>query len=156
MLNGRTGRCGGRVQCHGGLAEEERMTVHVEGTFKLTGWDEATYEDLGGASKLTRARIDQDFSGGIEATASSQSLMFYRTDGTAAFIGLQRMTGQVDGHPGRFMLQTDGSYDGSEARTRWLVVPGSGTDELQGLRGEGTAVAPHGPNGSYTFDYDIG
>jgi hypothetical protein len=54
------------------------------------------------------------------------------------------------------MLQTDGTYDGTEARTRWLVVPGSGTDELQGLRGEGTAVAPHGPNGSYTFDYDLG
>ena len=63
---------------------------------------------------------------------------------------------QVDGHSGSFMLQTDGTYDGTEARTRWLVVPGSGTDELQGLRGEGTAVAPHGPNGSYTFDYDLG
>jgi len=131
------------------------MTVHAEGTFKLTGWEEATYEELGGASKLTRARIDQAFSGGIEAAGSSQSLMFYRADGTAAIVGLQRMTGQVDGYSGSFMLQTDGSYDGGEARTRWLVVPGSGTGELQGLRGEGTAVASSGPNGSYTFDYNI-
>jgi hypothetical protein len=27
---------------------------------------------------------------------------------------------------------------------------------VHGLRGEGTAVAPHGPDGSYTFDYDLG
>jgi hypothetical protein len=131
------------------------MTAHAEGTFKLTGWEEATYEELGGDSKLTRARIDQDFSGGIEAAGSSQTLMFYRADGTAVFIGLQRMTGQVDGHSGSFMLQTDGTFDGGEARTRWLVIPSSGTDELAGLRGQGTSVAPHGPNGSYTFDYDL-
>ena len=99
--------------------------------------------------------MDFDFSGGIEAAASSQSLMFYRADGTAVITGLQRMTGRVDGHSGSFVLHTDGTFDGSEARTRWLVIPGSGTDELAGLRGEGTAVAPHGPNGSYTFDYDL-
>jgi Protein of unknown function (DUF3224) len=139
-----------------GPEEEEWMATHVEGTFKLTGWEEAPYEDLGGDSKLTRARIDQDFSGGIAASGSAQNLMFYRAGGTAAFVGLQRMTGQVDGHPGSFMLQSEGTFDGGEATTRWLVIPGSGTDELQGLRGEGTAVAPHGPDGSYTFDYDLG
>lgn len=132
------------------------MAAHAEGTFKLTGWEEATYEDLGGDSKLTRARIGQDFSGDIQATATSESLMFYRADGTAAFVGLTQMTGQVDGHSGSFTLQTDGTYDGTEAKTQWLVIPGSGTDGLQGLRGQGTAVAPHGPNGSYTFDYDLG
>jgi hypothetical protein len=132
------------------------MTVHAEGTFKLTGWEEATYEELGGDSKLTRARMDFDFSGGIEAAASSQSLMFYRADGTAVITGLQRMTGRVDGHSGSFVLHTDGTFDGHEARSRWLVIPGSGTDELAGLRGEGTAVAPRGPDGSFTFDYDLG
>src|ERR1700730_1316800 len=107
------------------------MTVHAEGTFKLTGWEEATYEELGGDSKLTRARMDFDFSGGIEAAASSQSLMFYRADGTAVITGLQRMTGRAAGNSGSFVLETDGTVDGS-------------------------AVAPHGPNGSFTFDYDLG
>jgi hypothetical protein len=130
------------------------MTAHAEGTFKLTDWEEATYEELGVGAKLTRARMDFDFSGGIAGAASSQSLMFYRADGTAVFSGLQRITGQLDGHAGSFVLQTDGTYEGGEARSRWLVIPGSGSGELEGLRGEGTAVAPGGPNGSFTFDYD--
>jgi hypothetical protein len=145
----------GHVVRRSSHAEEEQMTAHAEGTFTLTGWEEVTYQELDGDAKLTRARIDQAFSGGIEAAGSSQSLMYYRPDGTAAFMGLQRMTGQVDGHTGSFMLQTEGRYDGGEAKTRWLVIPGSGTDELQSLRGEGTAVAPHGPNGTFTFDYDL-
>jgi hypothetical protein len=132
------------------------MTTHATGTFKLTGWDEAAYEELGGSAKLTRACIYQDFSGDIEAAGSSQTLMFYRTDGTASFIGLQRMTGRLHGRAGSFVLRTDGTYDGTEARTQWQVIAGSGTDELQGLRGEGTAVAPPGPGGSFTFDYDLG
>jgi len=57
---------------------------------------------------------------------------------------------------GSFVFETTGSYDGGEARTTWSVVPGSGTDELRGLRGEGSAVAPGGPNGSFTLDYDLG
>jgi len=40
--------------------------------------------------QLTRARIDQDFSGGIAAAGRSQNLMFYRADGTAAFVGCSR------------------------------------------------------------------
>jgi hypothetical protein len=132
------------------------MSAHAEGTFKLTGWEEATYEELADGAKLTRARIDQDFSGDVEAAGSSQTLMFYRPDGTASFTGLQRMTGQVNGRSGSFMLQTDGTYDGSEAKSKWLVIPGSGTGDLEGLRGEGTSVAPGGPGGSFTFDYDLG
>src|SRR5260370_7773978 len=121
------------------------MTVHVEGTFKLTGWEETTYEELGGDSKLTRARMDFDFSGGIEAAANSQSLMFYRADGTAVITGLQRMTGRVDGHSGSFVLQTDGTFDGSEARTGWLVISGSATDELPSLPAQAPPPPPPSP-----------
>lgn len=131
------------------------MTERAEGTFQLTGWDEQTYQELAGGAKLTRAHIAQDFSGSMAAKGDSESLMCYREDGTASFTGLTRLVGQLNGRPGSFVVQADGTYDGSAARTRWVVIPGSGTDELRGLRGEGSAVAPGGPSGSFSLDYDL-
>jgi len=135
--------------------EENGMTTHTEGTFQLTSWDENTYEELEGKSKLTRARMTQDFSGDLEAKGTWDSLMYYREDGTATFVGFERFVGRIGSRSGSFVVETIGTFDGNEARTAWSVVAGSGTDDLQGLRGEGTAVAPHGPNGSFSLDYDF-
>lgn len=35
----------------------------------------------------------------------------------------------------------------------WFVIPGSGTDELTGLRGEGGFAAELGQSASITLDY---
>jgi len=131
------------------------MTTHAEGTFKLASWDEKTYQKLDGDAKLTRTSVTQNFSGDLEGTGSWEALMCYAEDGTASYVGYERMVGQLGGRRGSFVLQTVGSYDGTEARSSWSVVPGSGTDELRGLRGEGTSVAPGGPDGSFTLDYDL-
>ena len=132
------------------------MTAHAEGTFHVTSWDEKTWEELGGASKLTRARIVQDYRGDLEGESVWECLMHYREDGTATFTGFARLTGRLDGRAGGFVVRSDGTYDGGEARTSWEVVPGSGSGELRGIRGSGLAVAPHGPDGSWTFDYEVG
>src|SRR6266540_3074303 len=76
-------------------------------------------------------------------------------NGTATFVGFERFVGRIGSRSGSFVVETIGTFDGNEARTAWSVVAGSGTDDLQGLRGEGTAVAPHGPNGSFSLDYDF-
>jgi hypothetical protein len=36
------------------------------------------------------------------------------------------------------------------------VVSVTGTEELRGLQDAGTAEAPHGPDGKYSFDYEVG
>jgi hypothetical protein len=131
------------------------MSNRAEGTFALTSWDEGTYAELDTGGKMTRATITQDFIGDLEGACSWESLMCYRADGTADYIGLARMTGRLGQRSGSFVLQTSGTFDGNEAKTDWEVVPGSGSGELTGLRGRGSAAAPHGPNGSYTLEYDL-
>ncbi|TME87783.1 MAG: DUF3224 domain-containing protein [Chloroflexi bacterium] len=37
----------------------------------------------------------------------------------------------------------------------WSVIERSGTEQLKGLRGQGTFVAPHGPSAQITLDYDF-
>jgi hypothetical protein len=79
--------------------------------------------------------------------------MCYREDGTASVVGLQRIDGRVGDRAGSFVLQSTGSFDGREARGSLLVVPGSGTGELRGLRGEGEMVA--GATTSIALDHEV-
>jgi hypothetical protein len=120
---------------------------------EVTSWQEATYHELDGGRKLTRATVKQALSGDLEGEAVTEFLMCYRPDGTATYLGQQQVSGTIGGRSGGFVVHIQGTYDGTEARSTWTVVAGSGTEDLRGLRGEGTSVAPHGPNASLTFDY---
>jgi uncharacterized protein DUF3224 len=62
---------------------------------------------------------------------------------------------QIGDRTGSFvLLQTAGTFDGKEAKGALSVVPGSGTGDLRGLRGNGHFSAPFGSTASVTLDYD--
>jgi Protein of unknown function (DUF3224) len=133
------------------------MGERVTGTFKIEKWEESPYSEQEGGAKLSEASVKQTFSGDIEGQGSVKWLMCYRPDQTAEFVGLQRIDGQVGGRSGSFvLLQTDGSFDGKVARGQLSVVPGSGTGELDGLRGQGEFSAPHGAEASLTLECVFG
>lgn len=127
----------------------------VEGSFEVTSWNEDRYEELESGGKLTRASVEQVFTGDIVGEGAVRWLMFYRSDGTAHFVGLQRVRGFVGDRAGSFVLETTGEFDGREARGAWSVVPGSGTGDLGGLRGSGTFRAPHGSEAAYDLDCEF-
>jgi hypothetical protein len=131
------------------------LSTHLEGVFEVTSWSEEQVGGLEGAAKVTVAGIGQRFTGGIEAETKWDMVMTYRDDGTADFVGYQRLQGRVGDKEGTFVLQGLGQFDGTEARTRVEVVPGNSTGELTGLRGSGLAVAPMGSTGTFSFDYDL-
>ncbi len=131
------------------------MSTQAQGTFEVTGWDEDTYETFDGGAKLTRARISQDFAGDLVAKGTWESLMCYREDGTANYIGLEHVHGRIGDREGDFILETIGIFDGTKAMTTWSIVPDSATGELRGLRMDGTTEAGHGSSGTYRFDYEF-
>lgn len=132
------------------------MAERLTGIFKIEGWDESAYSEQEDGRKLTQASVKQSFSGDIEGEGSVEWLMCYRPDQTAEFVGLQRIDGRLGGRSGSFvLLQTDGSFDGTEAKGQLSVVPGSGTGELSGLRGQGQFSAPRTSEASMTLDCDF-
>lgn len=131
------------------------MSTHLEGVFEVTSWSEEQVPGLEGAAKVTTAGIGQRFTGGIEAETRWDMVMTYREDGTADFVGYQRIDGRIGDRAGTFVLQGLGQFDGKEARTRLVVVPGCSTGDLTGLRGSGLAVAPMGSTGTFSLDYDL-
>jgi hypothetical protein len=125
---------------------------HAESTFEVKKWDEKPYLEEDG-TKLTRATVTQAFHGDIKGDGAVEYLMAYRTDGTASFVGLQRVDGHLGGRAGSFVLQLTGTFDGQVASGAWSVVPGLSTGALRGLRGDGGFTAPKGPRADVTLSY---
>jgi hypothetical protein len=131
------------------------MSTHAQAKFEVQSWDENTYEELDGDAKLTRASVGQGFTGDLEGDGSVEWLMCYREDKTADFVGLQRFVGRLGGRSGSFVMQTQGSFDGTEAKGSLAVVERSGTEELAGITGTGGFAAPLGSTASVELDYDF-
>ena len=113
------------------------------------------YEEIGGGAKLTRASVIKSFSGDIEGEGKVEYLMAYRADGTASFVGMERVVGRLAGRSGSFVLEHRGTFEGGTAKITWNVVPGSGTGDLRGIRGQGGSNATSQKQNSLTLDYDL-
>ncbi len=131
------------------------MTVHATATFEVKAWEEKPYDEIDEGPKLTRASVTKSFSGDIEGEGTVEYLMIHRDDGSASFVGLERVVGRVGDRSGSFVLQHTGTFEGGTAKTTWFVVPGSGTGDLRGLRGEGGFASAHAEHYSVTLDYDF-
>jgi hypothetical protein len=127
----------------------------LTGTFELASWDEQTVQELQGERKLTRAVVTQTFTGDLQGKGAVEWLMCYSEDGTARFVGMQRIDGSVDDRSGSVVLETVGEFDGSTAAGTWTVIPGSATSGLAGISGGGRFEAPHGPTATYTMDVEF-
>lgn len=126
------------------------------GSFRITSFNEDTYEDRGDGAKLTHAWGGQAFSGDIEGDGQVHWLMSYRSDGSARYVGLQRMKGEIGGRRGSFIIEATGDFDVAASRGTWSVVRGSGAEGLEDITGTGTFEAPGGPEATYELDYELG
>ena len=131
------------------------MTTRATGIFEITSWDEEIYQELGSGAKLTRASVTQCFSGDIQGVGTVEFLLMYPASGSAFFAGMQRVVGTLNGRPGSFILQTNGTYADGVAGADWFVVPGSATGELRGLHGNGGFSPASGTKVSVRLDYNF-
>src|SRR5215831_428909 len=102
------------------------MATHAEATFTIADWNEQDILQDDGGPKVTRASVSMSFSGQLEGDGAVEWLMGYDDEGTAAFVGLERVVGTIDGKRGSFVLRHVGSFDGRTAEAEVRVVPGSG------------------------------
>jgi len=140
-------------QTNGITEETTAIKTHAKATFALNAWDEKPYNEMNGLPKLTRASVTKSYQGDIKGEGKLEYLMMYRDDGSASFLGLERVVGSVDGRSGSFVLQHSGTFKGGLATVTLLVVPGSGTGDLRGLRGNGEFAVGHQQPYSMTLDY---
>lgn len=123
--------------------------------FAIGNWDEKPYSEGEGLPKMTRARVDKTLTGDIEGEGRADYLMMYRPDGSAAFVGLERVVGRIGDRTGTFVLQRTGVFENGQAKEAYTVLPGSGTGELRGLRGEGSSAVGHGMEHPFSLSYEL-
>ena len=131
------------------------MSTLATATFEVKTWDEKPYNEIDGGPKLTRASVTKSFRGDIEGEGTLEYLMFYPGDGSATFVGLERVAGRIGERSGSFVLQHSGTFEGGTAKVTLSVVPGSGAGDLRGLRGEGSFSSAHQKQYPMTLDYDF-
>jgi hypothetical protein len=128
-------------------------TTHATGRIEVKTYEPQPYEEVNDGPNLVEIHVTETFSGDIEGEGVVRFLQAVRDDGSASFVGIERVTGSIAGRQGSFLLQDAGTLEGSTVKGDWFVVPGSGTGELAGLRGEGGFQAELGQHAGITLDY---
>ena len=102
---------------------------------------------------LLEIALTETFTGDIEAQSEVRALQARRDDRSASMVSLQRVRGTLGGRRGSFVLQGCETIEGGRIKATWFVVPGSGSDALCGLRGEGGFEGEFGKGSQATLDY---
>ncbi|HEY2850427.1 MAG TPA: DUF3224 domain-containing protein [Gemmatimonadaceae bacterium] len=131
------------------------MKKRANGQFAIKNWDEKPYSEGPDLPKLTRATVTKTFTGDVEGDGLVEYLMMYAGDGSATFVGLERITGRIAGKSGSFVLQRTGTFEGGQAKESYTVIAGSGTGELRGLRGSGASSVGHGMEHPFVLEYEL-
>ena len=131
------------------------MKQTANARFAIKSWDEQAYSEGQDLPKLTRASVTKTFTGDIEGEGQVEYLMMYRSDGSATFVGLERVTGRIGARSGTFVLQRTGVFEGGQAKESYFVIRGSATGDLQGLVGDGSSAVGHGMEHPFTLSYEL-
>jgi hypothetical protein len=131
------------------------MTQTANARFSIKTWEEKPYSEGNDMPKLTRASVTKSFHGDMEGEGHVEYLMMYRSDGSAAFVGLERFVGRIGSKTGTFVLQRTGVFESGQAKESYSVVHDSATGELSGLRGDGMSTLGHGTEFPFTLNYEL-
>jgi hypothetical protein len=102
---------------------------------------------------LLELRLSETFTGDIDGESAVRALEVRRDDRSASLVSMQRFHGKLHGRKGSFVLQGQETVENGTVTATWSVVPGSGTGDLAGLRGEGGFEGRFGKGSDATLDY---
>jgi hypothetical protein len=135
------------------MSEATGGRTRAEAVITVHKYEPVAYDELPDGPVLTRIHVEESFSGDINGDGVVEFLQAGRTDGSASFVGIERVAGTIAGRSGTFLLQDAGTVEGQVVSGDWFVIPGSGTGGLAGLRGEGGFSANLGEGAQVHLDY---
>lgn len=122
------------------------------GSFDVTLTPETPEQQEGHVAMM---KIEKRFSGDLEAASVGRMLAVQTPiEGSAGYVAIEYVTGQLAGRSGSFALQHLGVMDRGDGELRVTVVPDSGTDDLTGISGEMAIDIVDGSH-LYVFEYSL-
>ena len=121
--------------------------------FAIKSWDEKPYSEGPDLPKLTRAVVTRTFTGDISVMGMSRNEYSAtarpRSSASSGSSGRSQGKREVRAPP-------HGSIRERRGEGVLFVIPGSGTGDLAGLRGEGTSAVGHGTEHPLALNYEFG
>jgi Protein of unknown function (DUF3224) len=130
------------------------MSERATASFDITTWDEQPYDERDGV-RLSRTRVVKVFRGEVEGESTAELLMAVAGEDSAAYVGVERVTGRVNGRNGSFIYLHTATAAGGTQSASWAVVAGSGTGELAGISGQVRIDNLPDAGHVFTLDYDL-
>jgi len=134
------------------VSDSEQRT-RATAVISVHKYEPSAYDEAAEGPALTRIHAEESFSGDITGDGIVEFLQAAGADGLASFVGIERVTGQIGGRQGTFLLQDAGTVAGNIVSGDWFVIPRSGTGQLAGLRGEGGFRANLGEGAQVHLEY---
>jgi hypothetical protein len=126
----------------------------AKGTFDVKVIPQGTPDTADGIA-LGRMSIDKQFHGELEAASKGEMLTSgNETNGSAAYVAIERVTGTLGGRRGSFALMHQGTMNRESQKLTVVVVPDSGTGQLAGLTGTMTITIVDKKH-LYDFTYSL-
>jgi hypothetical protein len=116
-------------------SEEKSSIATGEFDVKIAPPDRVTVP--ANAPAIGRHILEKTYHGGLHGRALGEMLSAGQLQqGQATYVALESFEGALDGRSGGFALAHFGEMDAGSEELRIRIVPGSGTGELSGIRGQ--------------------
>lgn len=130
------------------------MTSRASGTFEVK-LAPLVLDDKAAGAFLGRLSLDKTFLGDLDAVSKGEMLSAgTAVKASAGYVAIERVTGQLNGQSGSFVLQHSGTMNRGEPQLSVTVVPDSGTEQLTGLSGT-MAIKIEDKKHFYEFEYTL-
>src|SRR3954451_21174537 len=131
---------------------EPRTRTHAVAKITVQNSEAKPYDQSAGPA-LLEIHFSERVTGDIDGESPVRALEVLRDDHSASLVSVQRFRGKLGGRQGTFVLQGSEIVENGKIKATWYVVPGSGTGDLAGLRGEGGFKGHFGKGSDGTLDY---
>lgn len=129
------------------------MPKHATGTFDVKVTPQPPDETPDDNSR-GRMLLEKQIHGDLEGVSKGQMLTGMGDAGSAVYVAIERITGTLHGHKGSFMLHHTGIATSAGQQLTITVIPDSGSDELNGIKGTMT-ITITGKQHFYDFEYTL-
>ncbi len=125
----------------------------ARGNFNVEINPDPPYLDEGGI-KLNRNLVTKEYFGDMVGSAEARMLAAYTsTPGSAGYVAIERFIGSLGDRQGSFVLQHNGVMNRGDGQLSVVIVPDSGTGELEGITGALQIDVEEGQH-LYTLEYE--
>jgi len=128
--------------------------ARASGSFTVKISPQPAEDDVGDPA-IGRMALHKHYAGALQAEARGQMLAIRTAiDGSAAYVAMEQVEGELQGRRGGFSLHHCGVMDRGQRALDVRIVPDSGSGELAGISGK-LDIRIEGKDHHYDLEYEF-